>query len=87
MGKDLDLLGEHLDLYPNVMTEIGAVLTELGRQPKRARQFFVPYQDRILFGKDSYKVNEYKTIFGCWKQKMNTLIIIESVMPTGKYMV
>ena len=52
-----------LDQYPNVMTEIGAVLAELGRQPKRARQFFVQYQDRILFGKDSYKVNEYHTYF------------------------
>jgi len=63
MGNDLDRLGKHLDLYPNVMTEIGAVLAELGRQPKRARQFFVQYQDRILFGKDSYKVNEYHTYF------------------------
>ena len=45
------------------MTEIGAVLAELGRQPKRARQFFEDYQDRILFGKDSYKVSEYYTYF------------------------
>ena len=63
MGNDLDELGKHLDKYPNVMTEIGAVLAELGRQPKRARQFFVDYQDRILFGKDSYKVSEYYTYF------------------------
>jgi uncharacterized protein len=46
-----------------VQTEIGAVLAELGRQPKRARQFFVDFQDRILFGKDSYKVSEYYTYF------------------------
>jgi len=63
MGSDLDQLGKHLDQYPNVMTEIGAVLAELGRQPKRAHQFFVEYQDRILFGKDSYKVSEYYTYF------------------------
>ena len=63
MGSDLDQLGKHLDQYPNVMTEIGAVLAELGRQPKRAYQFFVAYQDRILFGKDSYKVSEYYTYF------------------------
>jgi hypothetical protein len=63
MGNDLDRLGTHLDTYPNVMTEIGAVLAELGRQPKRARQFFINYQDRILFGKDSYKVSEYFTYF------------------------
>jgi len=63
MGNDLDRLSMHLDTYPNVMTEIGAVLAELGRQPKRARKFFVDYQDRILFGKDSYNVSEYYTYF------------------------
>ena len=63
MGNDLDCLGNHLDTYPNVVTEIGAVLAELGRQPKRAKQFFVSYQDRILFGKDAYKVSEYYTYF------------------------
>ena len=63
MGNDLDRLGEHLDLYPNVVTEIGAVLAEIGRQPIRAKQFFTTYQDRILFGKDSYNVSEYYTYF------------------------
>jgi predicted TIM-barrel fold metal-dependent hydrolase len=63
MGNDLDRLGEHLDLYPNVLTEIGAVLAEIGRQPIRAKQFFTTYQDRILFGKDSYNVSEYYTYF------------------------
>lgn len=63
MGNDLDRLGKHLDRYPNVMTEIGAVLAELGRQPRRARQFMIDYQDRILFGKDAYKVEEYYTYF------------------------
>ena len=63
MGNDLDRLGKHLDTYPNVMTEIGAVLAELGRQPLRARKFFEDYQDRILFGKDSYNVSEYYTYF------------------------
>ena len=63
MGNDLDRLGEHLNLYPNVVTEIGAVLAEIGRQPIRAKQFFTTYQDRILFGKDSYNVSEYYTYF------------------------
>ncbi len=63
MGNDLDRLSAHLDRYPNVMTEIGAVLAELGRQPKRARQFMIEYQDRVLFGKDSYKVSEYYVYF------------------------
>ncbi|MEN8812230.1 MAG: amidohydrolase family protein [Candidatus Arcticimaribacter sp.] len=63
MGNDLDRLGAHLDRYPNVVTEIGAVLAELGRQPRRARQFLIDYQDRVLFGKDTYNVKEYYTYF------------------------
>ncbi|MFL2629403.1 MAG: amidohydrolase family protein, partial [Flavobacteriaceae bacterium] len=63
MGNDLDRLSDHLDKHPNVYTEIGAVLAEIGRQPIRAKKFFADYQDRILFGKDSYKVSEYYTYF------------------------
>ena len=63
MGNDLRRLGEHLDRYPNVVTEFGAVIAELGRQPKTARQFFIDYQDRIMFGKDSYNKEEFYTYF------------------------
>ena len=63
MGNDLKQLGNHLEEHPNVMTEFGAVIAELGRQPKTARQFFIDYQDRILFGKDLYKKEEYYTYF------------------------
>ena len=63
MGNDLKRLGEHLDRYPNVVTEFGAVIAELGRQPKTARQFFIDYQDRIMFGKDSYNKEEFYTYF------------------------
>ena len=63
MGNDLKRLGEHLDRYPNVVTEFGAVIAELGRQPKTARQFFIDYQDKIMFGKDSYNKEEFYTYF------------------------
>ena len=66
MGNDLDALSEHLDKYPNVMTELGAVLAELGRQPKRAREFLINYKERVLFGKDynpSQEFSEYYTYF------------------------
>jgi predicted TIM-barrel fold metal-dependent hydrolase len=39
------------------------VLAELGRQPRFARQFLTKYQDRVLFGKDSYEPTEYLTYF------------------------
>ena len=41
----------------------GAVIAELGRQPIMAKQFFTKYQDRILFGKDSWVPEEYATYF------------------------
>src|SRR5690606_14068362 len=49
-GNDLGLLGRMLDEMPNLYTEIGAVLYDLGRQPRAAREFLVRYQDRVLFG-------------------------------------
>jgi predicted TIM-barrel fold metal-dependent hydrolase len=42
-----------LRMFPNMVVEFGAREAELGRQPRRARQFFVEFQDRILFGTDS----------------------------------
>ncbi len=61
--NDLAKLGKLLDEMPNVVVEFGAVIAELGRQPRAARQFFEKYQDRILFGKDSWVPEEYATYF------------------------
>ncbi|MEQ1758788.1 MAG: amidohydrolase family protein [Vicinamibacterales bacterium] len=58
-ANDLGRLGRLLDAYPNVVTEMGAVLYDLGRQPRAAHDFFVKYQDRLLFGKDAYAPAEY----------------------------
>ena len=63
LGHDLGRLGALLDRLPNVYTEIGAITSELGRQPRAAHRFFVRYQDRILFGKDAYNVSEYHVYF------------------------
>lgn len=63
MGNDLGRLGRHLDEFPNVYTEIAAVIAELGRQPRYAREFFIKYQDRLLFGKDTYRPHEFHTYF------------------------
>ncbi len=61
--NDLAKLGSLLDEMPNVMVEFGAVIAELGRQPRAASAFFEKYQDRILFGKDSWVPGEYNTYF------------------------
>jgi len=58
-GSDLARAGKLLEANPNVYYDVAAVLYDFGRQPKAAHEFFVKYQDRILFGKDSYQPDEY----------------------------
>lgn len=58
-ANDLPRLGRMMDEMPNMLVEVGAVLYDIGRQPRAAHDFFVKYQDRILFGKDSFQPEEY----------------------------
>ncbi len=58
-ANDLPRLSRMMDEMPNVLVEVGAVLYDIGRQPRTAHDFFVAYQDRILFGKDSFQPEEY----------------------------
>ena len=51
--ENLDYVSALLDRLQNVVVEFGAREAELGRQPRRAREFFTKYQDRILFGTDA----------------------------------
>ena len=62
-GSNLTKLGRLMDEMPNMYTEIGAVIAELGRQPRAAKAFLTKYQDRVLFGKDSWVPEEYSTYF------------------------
>jgi uncharacterized protein len=58
-ANDLTRLGKLMSEMPNLYTEVGAVLYDIARQPRAAHDFFVKYQDRILFGKDSFQPEEY----------------------------
>jgi predicted TIM-barrel fold metal-dependent hydrolase len=58
-GHNLPGAAKLLDRLPNVVLEVSAVLYDFGRQPRAARDFFVKYKDRVLFGKDSYEPTEY----------------------------
>jgi uncharacterized protein len=58
-ANDLTKAAAMLDQFPNVVVEVGAILYDLGRQPRAAREFFIKYQDRILFGKDAFQPEEY----------------------------
>jgi predicted TIM-barrel fold metal-dependent hydrolase len=63
LANDLGKLGQLLDEMPNMNVGIGAIIAELGRQPRFAKAFFEKYQSRILFGKDSWKPEEFPTYF------------------------
>lgn len=58
-ANDLQRLARLMEAHPNVYAEVGAVLYDIGRQPRAARDFFLRYQDRLLFGKDSFQPGEY----------------------------
>jgi len=51
-SEDLAYVGRLLDAHPNLMVDMSARTAELGRQPYTAREFFLTYADRILFGTD-----------------------------------
>ncbi len=56
--ENLDWVQSMLDKYPNVMVEFGAREAELGRQPRRTRELFMKYQDRVMFGTDNGPTEE-----------------------------
>ncbi len=62
-ANDLETFGKLMDELPNMYTEIGAVIAELGRQPRNAKAWLTKYQDRVMFGKDYWNPKEYFTYF------------------------
>lgn len=62
-AEDLGTVARQLDQYPNMYVDIDARISELGRQPYTARRFFLKYQDRIMFGTDTYPNREAYRIY------------------------
>ncbi len=50
--ENLAYVSRLLDENPNVNIDFSARLDEFGRQPYRAREFFIRHRDRIFFGSD-----------------------------------
>ncbi len=62
--ENLDFVDQTLKKFPNVMIETGAREAELGRQPRRTREIFLKYSDRIMFGTDEGAVEAmYRNYF------------------------
>lgn len=51
-SENLGYVANLLDRNPNLYVDISARTAELGRQPYTARNFFLKYADRIVFGTD-----------------------------------
>ncbi|MBM4386145.1 MAG: amidohydrolase family protein [Deltaproteobacteria bacterium] len=52
-AEDPDYVARMLDRYPNLYIDTAARVPEFGRHdPEKIREFFLKYQDRILFGTD-----------------------------------
>jgi predicted TIM-barrel fold metal-dependent hydrolase len=53
MAHDVGQLAERLDRYPNFAVETSYTMRELAGQPmEKIREFFLEYQDRIMYGSD-----------------------------------
>lgn len=51
-AEDLQETSNLLSQHPNVVIEFASRISELGRQPYTAKNFFLKHSDRILFGTD-----------------------------------
>jgi len=62
--ENLGFVSQMLDRYPNLYTDIAARIAELGRAPYSARNWFIKYAGRILFGTDFVpNIARYRTHF------------------------
>jgi predicted TIM-barrel fold metal-dependent hydrolase len=62
--EDLSSVADVMNRLPNVFIDFSARIDELGRQPYTARDFFLTFQDRILFGVDMpVSVEVYRCYF------------------------
>jgi predicted TIM-barrel fold metal-dependent hydrolase len=52
--ENISYLGAMFDRYPNIYIDIAWVHLQFGRQPRRARELFLRFPDRIVFGTDVF---------------------------------
>jgi predicted TIM-barrel fold metal-dependent hydrolase len=80
--ENLSHLGTLLNKYPNLYLDMSSRVPELGRQPYTAREFFIHYQDRVLFGTDGgYALDEN----GLWPAERYFRTNFEFLETTNEY--
>jgi len=59
MAHDVDEVAKRFDRFPNFYVDVSARTPALRQQPtEKVREFFIKYQDRILYGLDASKVTQ-----------------------------
>jgi predicted TIM-barrel fold metal-dependent hydrolase len=85
--ENLDVVSDWLRKYPNMYVELGARQAELGRQPRRAAQFFGEFQDRILFGTDSEPVPAMYANYFRWLETQDEYFSYWGYPGQGRWMI
>ena len=62
-SENLNHVAKRLESYPNMYVDTAARLAELGRQPYSSYDFFMKFQDRILFGTDLTPDADYRAYY------------------------
>lgn len=85
--ENLDFVEQTLEKYPNVMIETGAREGELGRQPRRARQIFMKFPDRIMFGTDEGARDEMYHNYFRWLETDDEYFPYAQYPAQGRWMI
>jgi predicted TIM-barrel fold metal-dependent hydrolase len=85
--ENLDFVEQTLKNFLNVMIETGAREGELGRQPRRTREIFMKYSDRIMFGTDEgAEESMYKNYFR-WLETTDEYFSYAQYPQQGRWMI
>jgi predicted TIM-barrel fold metal-dependent hydrolase len=85
--ENLAVVSQWLEKYPNMYVEFGAREAELGRQPRRARKFFLDYQDRILFGTDATPEQPMYANYFRWLETADEYFPYSNYPGQGRWMI
>jgi len=85
--ENLDFVEKTLKTYPNVMIEFGARQGELGRQPRRTRQIFLNYPDRIMFGTDEGTDEKMYQSYFRWLETQDEYFPYAQYPAQGRWMI
>jgi predicted TIM-barrel fold metal-dependent hydrolase len=85
--ENLDFVEQTLQRFPNVMIETGAREGELGRQPRRTREIFMKYSDRIMFGTDEGAGEEMYRNYFRWFETEDEYFPYAQYPQQGRWMI